>query len=156
MTSDGDTNEKRAHPLLGARVDKYQIQEVLGQGGMGVVFRARQEIIEPERIAFKNSRRGKQPFKFAPFVWVAAVLLLVVALVSMALLERVSFAKPDVTEADKLKTKEKFSPDGHFRYADDRQKLEKPGPKAVEPSQSKSHPSQSRADKVKPVRLKKS
>lgn len=47
-----DPIEKETHPLLGAEIDKYKIVEVLNAGGMGIVFKARQKIMDRD-IALK-------------------------------------------------------------------------------------------------------
>lgn len=47
-----DQLEKDTHPLLGAEIDKYKIVEVLNAGGMGIVFKARQKIMDRD-IALK-------------------------------------------------------------------------------------------------------
>ncbi|MDX2108225.1 MAG: serine/threonine-protein kinase [Candidatus Melainabacteria bacterium] len=47
-----DPLEKETHPLLGAEIDKYKIVEVLNAGGMGIVFKARQKIMDRD-IALK-------------------------------------------------------------------------------------------------------
>ncbi len=47
-----DPLEKETHPMLGAEIDKYKIIEVLNAGGMGIVFKARQKIMDRD-IALK-------------------------------------------------------------------------------------------------------
>ncbi len=47
-----DQLEKETHPMLGAVIDKYKIIEVLNAGGMGIVFKARQKIMDRD-IALK-------------------------------------------------------------------------------------------------------
>lgn len=47
-----DPLEKETHPMLGAEIDKYKIVEVLNAGGMGIVFKARQKIMDRD-IALK-------------------------------------------------------------------------------------------------------
>lgn len=47
-----DPLEKETHPLLGAEIDKYKIVEVLNAGGMGIVFKARQKVMDRD-IALK-------------------------------------------------------------------------------------------------------
>ncbi|MBP7863819.1 serine/threonine protein kinase [bacterium] len=47
-----DPLEKENHPMLGAEIDKYKIIEVLNAGGMGIVFKARQKIMDRD-IALK-------------------------------------------------------------------------------------------------------
>lgn len=47
-----DQLEKDTHPLLGAVIDKYKIIEVINAGGMGIVFKARQKIMDRD-IALK-------------------------------------------------------------------------------------------------------
>lgn len=47
-----ESDEKQSHPLLGAVIDKYQLIDVLGAGGMGVVFKARQQLVDRD-VAMK-------------------------------------------------------------------------------------------------------
>ncbi|MGD9680246.1 MAG: serine/threonine-protein kinase [Candidatus Obscuribacterales bacterium] len=47
-----ESDQKQSHPLLGAVIDKYQLIDVLGSGGMGVVFKARQQLVDRD-VAMK-------------------------------------------------------------------------------------------------------
>lgn len=47
-----ESDQKQSHPLLGAVIDKYQLIDVLGAGGMGVVFKARQQLVDRD-VAMK-------------------------------------------------------------------------------------------------------
>lgn len=49
-----NTDEKSAqpHPMLGAQLGQYKILDVIGGGGMGVVFRARQMMVDRD-VALK-------------------------------------------------------------------------------------------------------
>ncbi|MCA9802138.1 MAG: serine/threonine protein kinase, partial [Cyanobacteria bacterium HKST-UBA02] len=47
-----ESDQKQPHPLLGAVIDKYKLIDVLGSGGMGVVFKARQQLVDRD-VAMK-------------------------------------------------------------------------------------------------------
>lgn len=47
-----NTNESRPHPMVGAQLGQYKILDMVGGGGMGMVFRARQETVD-RNVAIK-------------------------------------------------------------------------------------------------------
>ncbi|MDZ4835868.1 MAG: protein kinase [Candidatus Melainabacteria bacterium] len=50
--SNTDERTNRPHPMLGAQIGQYRILDVVGGGGMGIVFRARQETVDRD-VALK-------------------------------------------------------------------------------------------------------
>ncbi|MBX9670025.1 MAG: serine/threonine protein kinase, partial [Candidatus Obscuribacterales bacterium] len=50
--SNTGTGKNRPHPMLGAQLGQYKILDVVGGGGMGIVFRARQEMVDRD-VALK-------------------------------------------------------------------------------------------------------
>ena len=52
MSSNSSERLSRPHPMLGAQIGQYRILDVVGGGGMGIVFRARQEMVDRD-VALK-------------------------------------------------------------------------------------------------------